>query len=76
MHRERRSSAEGKLKMTDSERAVEELRLALGTIDFIRATRAAVALQDTRTIDYERGKRLVSALGTIRDVMNSFPEPN
>jgi transposase-like protein len=24
--------------MTDSERAVEELRLALGTIDFIRAT--------------------------------------
>ena len=62
--------------MTDSERAVEELRLALGTIDFIRATNAAVDLQKTRTIDYERGKRLVSALGTIRDIMNSFLKPN
>jgi len=60
--------------MTDSERAVEELRLALGQIDFIRATRAAIALQKTRTIDRVRAERLVSALGTIRDVMNSFPK--
>ncbi|MGB8413776.1 MAG: hypothetical protein WCE23_13220 [Candidatus Binatus sp.] len=61
--------------MTDSEHAVEELRLALGPIDFIRATRAAIALQETRTIDSTNAERLVSALGTIRDVLNSFPKP-
>ena len=31
--------------MNESEQAVEELRLALGTIDFNRANRAAIALQ-------------------------------
>lgn len=61
--------------MTDSERAVEELRLALGRIDFMRATRAAVALQETGTIDSTHARLLVSALGTIRDVLNSFPKP-
>jgi hypothetical protein len=59
--------------MTASERAVEELRQALGGFDFLRATRAAIELQETGTIDRLRGERLVSALGTIRDVMNSFP---
>jgi len=60
--------------MTQSERAVEELRLAIGHFDFLRATKAAVALQETRTIDGNRAQRLISALGTIRDVMNSFPK--
>jgi hypothetical protein len=61
--------------MTDSERAVEELRLALGPVDFMRATRAAIALHETGTIDSTKERLLVSALGTIRDVMNSFPKP-
>ncbi len=61
--------------MNESEQAVEELRLALGPIDFTRATRAAIALQKTRTIDLTRAQQLMSALGVLRDVVNSFPKP-
>jgi hypothetical protein len=60
--------------MTDSERALEELRLALGAIDFLRAQRAVDALQRTGTLDLTRAQMLSRALGTIRDVMNSFPK--
>jgi len=58
--------------MTDSERAVEELRLALGEIDYIRATRAVIALQETKTIDRLHAEQLQRALGVIRDTVNSF----
>jgi hypothetical protein len=61
--------------MTDSERAVEELRSALGSIDFARAIRAAIELQKTRTIDLTRAQQLMSALGIIREVANSFSKP-
>lgn len=60
--------------MNESEQAVEELRLALGTIDFNRANRAAIALQKTRTIDFNRAQQLMGALGVLRDVVNSFPK--
>jgi len=60
--------------MTRSESAVEELRLALGNFDFQRATRAAMALQETGTIDDNVADRLQRALGTIRDIMRSFPK--
>jgi hypothetical protein len=62
--------------MTKSESAVEELRLALGNFDFLRATRAAMALQETDTINDSVAERLQSALGTIRDIMNSLPKRN
>ncbi len=60
--------------MNESEQAVEELRLALGTIDFNRANSAAIALQKTRTIDLNRAQQLMGALGVLRDVVNSFPK--
>jgi hypothetical protein len=59
--------------MTKSESAVEELRLALGSFDFQRAT---MALQETNTIDDNVADRLIRALGTIRDIMRSFPKRN
>jgi hypothetical protein len=61
--------------MNESELAIEELRLALGPIDFTRAGRAATVLQKTRTIDSTRAEQLVRALGVLRDVVNSFPKP-
>jgi hypothetical protein len=60
--------------MNESEQGIEELRLALGPIDFARAKRAAIALQKTRTIDLTRASQLLGALGILQDVVNSFPK--
>jgi hypothetical protein len=60
--------------MTKSERAVEDLRLALGGFDYLRASQAAMALQETGTISDVVADRLVRALGTIRDIVSSFPK--
>jgi hypothetical protein len=62
-------------KMTESEHAVEELRLALGPIDFMRATRAAIALQETRTIDRVSAERLIVALGNNARYYELISEP-
>jgi hypothetical protein len=58
--------------MTKSEWAVEELRLALGPVDFQRATNAVRALEETNTIPPIVAERLATALGTVRDTMRSF----
>ena len=61
--------------MTKSEWAIEELRLALGPINFQRAQEAVRALEETRTINGNQADQIVRALGSLRDVMKSFAKP-
>jgi hypothetical protein len=49
-----------------------ELRLALGEIDYQRAIRALIDLQKAGTIDFNRAGQLSSALGVVREVVNSY----
>src|SRR5271170_987955 len=58
--------------MTESETAVNELRLALGEIDYQRALRALIDLQKTGTIGFNRAGQLSGALGVVRNVVNSL----
>jgi hypothetical protein len=60
--------------MTESEKAVSELCFALRRIDYQRAIRAIVALQETRTIGRLRAEKLSIALGTLRHVIDAFPK--
>jgi hypothetical protein len=58
--------------MSNSETAVNDLRLALGEIDYERATRALIDLQHIGTIDFNRAGQLCSALGVIRKLIHSL----
>jgi hypothetical protein len=59
--------------MTDSEKAIDELRSALGNIDIKRAARSLTVLQETRTINREQARQIHCGLGALRDVLNAFP---
>jgi hypothetical protein len=58
--------------MTNSETAVNDLRLALGEVDYERAIRAFIDLQQTGTIDFNRAGQLCSALGVVRKLLDSL----